>query len=989
VADNYARNRAGQIVREPNDIVPGALRGLADMLLGAGRGAVTTTLGAPADILNLLRVKQLGGSDIPYGSEYFRGALPLAPTSQTGKVSQSLGEFVPLPTQAVTTPVRIAGKVLKESAPHAARHALQLSEKYGVSPTMNVIKPKGGNWLAGSVEEAIKPLVPKTGAGNRTAKETLAEMEATYPPDVMATMSPETRAQVERGHEWLRPNVALQNWLDTKLGKYIRNEMGTLEDPLRELAGRGITHVPNKEDLMMSADWIPEEVARRRRIAGYPEEPTSTLIHAERGYPVDEEEFARMAAGWENAADSAISPFYARTVKGTPHEPGNPWINKVDPETMVYQADRDLGRYGELGFPHLIDELKNAMNPNSGLPRNLQLDPAKLDKITVPQASELVAKINAWRAEQKIAANAEKANNAATVLHKEYPEQGYKWVELKAPEGTSSAYLGNKQFESPEANALQDALKYEGETMGHCVGGYCPDVIEGRSRIFSLRDKKGEPHVTIETSPSREAINVNKPLSGSVSQQLGHTYPDLMDEYSKAFEASGKHSMHYASGFWDWLKDAKPEIYNEIASRPVPQSIVQIKGKANKKPKDEYLPFVQDFVRSGKWSDVGDIQNTGMRATRDVFSEGELGKLREAGETDIPHILSGEDIQRLHNLIVPEGKRLKYDAVGNVIGSEAGFAEGGLVDDIAPDQAGVNHMVDMQEGGMLGYAEGGLVGLESKYGIGGAVEFGLNALGKLVRKAVKTPSKEEALAALEASQKANLKHESLLERLHRHYLNEDPKMAEVVEKTYDDMGKKVDLGAASKAYDQGFVLPGSRVSYSKHIGVRSPEAQYPGLHFASAGNEDQLKTLIEHYLGGFQEANKNLSPRVRPVLAQAKNSFRLSDEAFEYPDVLAKELGLSKQFQAEVDKFYSRPMNFENVDPDAVKSAIISKMVADRGLDLGVYRNTVEGVLGPGNTSYVSFGRNNLKGFASGGFVEYNPAEIENAATRLREDMHA
>ncbi len=245
-------------------------------------------------------------------------------------------------------------------------------------------------------------------------------------------------------------------------------------------------------------------------------------------------------------------------------------------------------------------------------------------------------------------------------------------------------------------------------------------------------------------------------------------------------------------------------------------------------------------------------------------------------------------------------------------------------------------------------------------------------------------SKEEALTAIETSQKANLKHEPLLERLHLHYLNEDPKMAEVVEKTYDDLSRKVDLDAASKAYDQGFVLPGSRVSYSKHIGVRSPNAQYPGLHFASAGNEDQLKTLIEHYLGGFQEADKNLSPRIRPVLAQAKNYFRLSDEAFEYPDVLAKELGLSKQFQAEVDKFYSRPMNFQNIDPDAVKSAIISKMVADRGLDLGVYRNTVEGVLGPENTSYVSFGRNNIKGFAEGGSVEFDPARIDEIAQGLR-----
>jgi hypothetical protein len=40
--------------------------------------------------------------------------------------------------------------------------------------------------------------------------------------------------------------------------------------------------------------------------------------------------------------------------------------------------------------------------------------------------------------------------------------------------------------------------------------------------------------------------------------------------------------------------------------------IIQIKGKQNKAPKEEYLPFVQDFVRSGKWSDVRDLANTGL-----------------------------------------------------------------------------------------------------------------------------------------------------------------------------------------------------------------------------------------------------------------------------------------------------------------------------------------------------------------------------------------
>ena len=43
-----------------------------------------------------------------------------------------------------------------------------------------------------------------------------------------------------------------------------------------------------------------------------------------------------------------------------------------------------------------------------------------------------------------------------------------------------------------------------------------------------------------------------------------------------------------------------------------PDEIVQIKGKANRAPNPEYLPAVQDFVRSGNFGKVGDLQNTGL-----------------------------------------------------------------------------------------------------------------------------------------------------------------------------------------------------------------------------------------------------------------------------------------------------------------------------------------------------------------------------------------
>jgi len=110
---------------------------------------------------------------------------------------------------------------------------------------------------------------------------------------------------------------------------------------------------------------------------------------------------------------------------------------------------------------------------------------------------------------------------------------------------------------TPEEAHLAGQLAQEGNQMGHCVGGYCEGVASGESKIYSLRDAKGKSHVTVEV--------------GAAVDEAGAELP--------------------------WTE------YNDI---------LQIKGKQNRAPNAEYLPYVQDFVRSGKWGEVGDLGNTGL-----------------------------------------------------------------------------------------------------------------------------------------------------------------------------------------------------------------------------------------------------------------------------------------------------------------------------------------------------------------------------------------
>jgi hypothetical protein len=107
--------------------------------------------------------------------------------------------------------------------------------------------------------------------------------------------------------------------------------------------------------------------------------------------------------------------------------------------------------------------------------------------------------------------------------------------------------------------------------------------------------------------------------------------------------------------------------------------IIQIKGKGNRAPKEEYLPFVQDFVKNGNWSQINDVRNAGLRRYTDVFNDAEQRKI-EALNLPVPdhYWLTGDQIQTLHNAINPEGKRLKYNAYGNIVGDEAKYASGGL-----------------------------------------------------------------------------------------------------------------------------------------------------------------------------------------------------------------------------------------------------------------------------------------------------------------------
>lgn len=440
-----------------------------------------------------------------------------------------------------------------------------------------------------------------------------------------APLSPEEATKYATEHYFvgnlLPKEELLQGWLQRALPKYFRNEFATPDDPLRSLAERGLLHTS-----MTPNEW--SELAKR-----------SMVMDQIGNYTVPGGVKGNLAQ-WQNLEPAQVYP----------------WMKKLPATENIYGLTQNVR---DLQLGHFLDEMHNALSSANatGLPRDLAVRPESLNRMTFPQAVEHVGKINQFRAKEMERAALSALDSPAVRLFKDYPEnnpRGLRWVELKAPEAvlpegaTVSRVPGWDGFEitdprtgvtlsrgATEAETLgllnredrvqqlQDALQYEGDTMGHCVGGYCDDVLLGRSRIFSLRDAKGEPHVTIETSPGKPKallpsgteLNEDFLLSAGLSPTVTRNVLYAINRNKPIIPhlTEARKQFGYGSNPYNEFSEAIPFFKDlDYTMVPGPDEIIQIKGKQNRAPKDDYLPFVQDFVKSQQWSNVGDLANTGL-----------------------------------------------------------------------------------------------------------------------------------------------------------------------------------------------------------------------------------------------------------------------------------------------------------------------------------------------------------------------------------------
>jgi hypothetical protein len=181
---------------------------------------------------------------------------------------------------------------------------------------------------------------------------------------------------------------------------------------------------------------------------------------------------------------------------------------------------------------------------------------------------------------------------------------------------------------------MAEHLGYEGEVMGHCVGGYGYEdkVRRGDTAILSLRDPQGRPHVTTELDLDRDPgdgghdidfdnLNENpyttelltpadrerlKQLHTQLQHKTDGTIEHLENLARYGGEEYGMDNTGLASpkDYRDYLQFRR---YHGVLNPPLENArIVQIQGKGNEVPKPEYQQRMKDWFSTFHPSEVPD-----------------------------------------------------------------------------------------------------------------------------------------------------------------------------------------------------------------------------------------------------------------------------------------------------------------------------------------------------------------------------------------------
>jgi hypothetical protein len=490
----------GEVEKKPEPSMGEKVKGTAKEILRSTQYTPYDLLGAPVDVINLglkgvdyvtgsklATEKPVGGSDYLIQKSRELGIAD-KPTGSTTETLTRLGTGIISPT-AGPRAVVAAGQAVKGTAKAAledlamastGQGGSNLAQKIMAPGTAFAVRPKGGVYLgAKSIEE------PPLSNFDIHVRHFTEDLDRTDP----------QQAEVVK-------------FIDKKLRNYVMNDMGTADDPIfkKMLSGEipnytyasadefaaaqagdknALKNVRNAYDSSISLNaYVGEgqakalgkgnansyllnmEKALRKKIKEQsPDSPTELMTSVNRISTEQLEKYPRLysAPGFKQMAEESEAGALMRMMNQSDLPPH---VRKAVAEGEPIFASTNSGPRGVLDMIELRDYLLTR-NPND---------------IKNMGVADAIAKSKQWHARME-AARRDPSKFSPKVLFEGTKEllpvgEGYKWVDVKTP----------------------DALSLEGNIMGHCVGGsgYCNAVAKQNTKIISLRDQKGVPHVTIE-----------------------------------------------------------------------------------------------------------------------------------------------------------------------------------------------------------------------------------------------------------------------------------------------------------------------------------------------------------------------------------------------------------------------------------------------------------------------------------------------------------
>ena len=466
-----------------------------------------------------------------------------------------------------------------------ARHLAADSEpvKKGIA---NIIKPRGGQWLTGNLDRQLNNM-KKVPPGENF----LSEMARIGVPEGQA------QAYIDQTH-------ALNQWIDGPLRKYVIRDMGSESDPLRKLAETHPIHSSSLENPLVPSDY----------------DTGMTKLGQ-----------SRRAKQWENWVDSEIFPLKAADVKSSTID-RYPWVAKLpDDETLWNISSNTLDG---LEFPHMVDEIANSLAAGEISPESLRNGSFSVEAA----ARHIGAKAEASR---KAASKVEQdtlRQNLMNTPHKQY-ENGYRWVELR-------------DTSSPEAMKACTAIGKQG---GWCTqqDWAAEEYGSKGSKLYALLDPDGKPHAQVQVA-NRNSLSDFSDEFESLLDNLGE---GIYDDFVSIADSKGDiEAMRFLANQDDpVVREGAQKILDKMSTNK--PSILQIKPMENdwdskrvadlmqKDPeyKKKLLPMLRDFVQSGDWGGVMDLENVGLVPHNGKYVDPKVDKIyqmtRDEGGS-FPHEIS-------------------------------------------------------------------------------------------------------------------------------------------------------------------------------------------------------------------------------------------------------------------------------------------------------------------------------------------------------------